>query len=408
VKDACQKALENPVAGPKFSQLIGPNRSLVIITDNQFRPTPSYEYLSVMLDIIQKIGVKQASVAIGGMMVSGVLPMSDGELKTKLGADNLERMEKMGIDLFQNDPKNPDAYKFMGFAKMGTPVWCHKKVVNADVKLGLPLTQANHWGYGGGSKLALSMCSEDTINVSHELTPPLTPRTHYGALTGPMRSEIDDIGKLTDFRYALNTIMDTKLKVIDLNFGMIPDSYRKSIERYNQIYAFDIPELKNGKADITICGSHAATDHLFFHTGWGIMSADMITKDGGTIIHCSQCPGVHSAGAYFPGFALMDLMKPYMPPTPENFEKLVRDVFRRKAEIWSGSIWIPIYEVMVRKHLAIITRKDNLSATKEIGLDATDSIQEAFDSALKRSGKDAKVVILPYSRHQFPKWAVEM
>ena len=74
-----------------------------------------------------------------------------------------------------------------------------------------------------------------------------------------------------------------------------------------------VPE--QGQADIVICGVFAPTDHLFFHTGWGCMSADLVLKDGGTIIYTSPSPGVSTAIGDFPGLALMDLMKPYMPPT---------------------------------------------------------------------------------------------
>ena len=33
-----------------------------------------------------------------------------------------------------------------------------------------------------------------------------------------------------------------------------------------------------GQADIAICGVFAPTDHLFFHTGWGCMSADLVRQ----------------------------------------------------------------------------------------------------------------------------------
>ena len=48
---------------------------------------------------------------------------------------------------------------------------------------------------------------------------------------------------------------------------------------------------REGPADIAICGVFAPTDHLFFHTGWGCMSADLVVKEGGTIIYCSPSPG---------------------------------------------------------------------------------------------------------------------
>ena len=404
LEDAVRRSLENPVCGPRFSELVGPERSIVIITDNQFRPTPTARYLTVVLDRLEEAGVKDAGVAIGGMFVSHAVPMSVDDIKDKLGAENVERLEKKGWDVWQNQPKDPEANQFIGFTKPGTPVWANKKLMRFDVKFGLPLTQANPWGYGGGGKLGLAMTSEETIEINHNRCYPMSPATHYGALMGPMRADIDDIAELMGYKYALNSILDTRGNVVDLNYGELPESHRESVRRYNRIYAYDAPQLMQRKADIVICGTFAESDHLFFHTGWGVNSADFICKEGGTIIYCSPSPGFRS----FPGLALMDLMKPYMPPTPENFERVLRDIYSRKVAMWSGCIWVPIYEVMLRKHVKVVTMKENLELGREIGLDITDSLDGAFSEAMAEHGANARVAVLPYARLQLPTWMVDM
>jgi len=404
LEEAARKSLENPVCGPKFSELVGPDKSIVIITDNQFRPTPTARYLSVILDMLEEAGVNDAGVAIGGMFVSHAVPMSADDIKDKLGVENIRRLRQKGWEVWQNQPKEPGANQFVGFTKAGTPVWVNKKFLRFDVKFGLPLTQANPWGYGGGGKLGLAMASEETIEVNHNKCYPLSPATHYGALTGPMRSDIDDIAELVGYKYALNTILDTRGRVVDLTYGELPESHRESVRRYNRMFAYDAPQLRQRKADIVICGTFAESDHLFFHTGWGVNSADFICREGGTIIYCSPSPGFRD----FPGFALMDLMKPYMPPTAENFERLLRDIYWRKVPMWSGCIWVPIYEVMLRKHVRIVTMKENLKLGTEIGLDITDSLDDAFKAALEEHGANARVAVLPYARLQLPTWTVEM
>ena len=76
--------------------------------------------------------------------------------------------------------------------------------------------------------------------------------------------------------------------------------------------------------------------------------------------------------------------------------------------MWAGCIWVPIYEVMTRKHLTVVTLEENLAMAADIGLDATTSLDEAFAAAMARHGADAKVAILPYARYQLPKNAVRM
>jgi len=193
--------------------------------------------------------------------------------------------------------------------------------------------------------------------------------------------------------------------VIECLFGSHPAAHRRAIERFNEIYAYEHP---GDQADIAVCGVFAPTDHLFFHTGWGCMSADFVLKDGGSLIYCSPSPGVHTEVGDFPGLALMDLMKPYMPPTPENYERILRDIHARQIQMWAGCIWVPIYEVMTRKHLTMVTLEANLEMAADIGMDATTSLDEAYAAALEKHGPDAKVIVLPFARYQLPRNAIRM
>jgi hypothetical protein len=104
----------------------------------------------------------------------------------------------------------------------------------------------------------------------------------------------------------------------------------------------------------------------------------------------------------------MDLMKPYMPPTRENYQRVLRDIHARAIQMWAGCIWVPIYEVMTRKHLTLVTLEENLAMAAEIGIDATTSLGEALGAAFARHGADAKVAVLPFARYQLPRNAVRM
>jgi nickel-dependent lactate racemase len=314
----------------------------------------------------------------------------------------------MGIPFFQNDPREGDNYTYVGVSSRGTPVWLHKEVAARDVKITIGQAQSNHWGAGGGGKLILpGVVSDETIESNH-CAFVVSPQTHYGALGGPMRADIDEVATMCGLDCTLNAILDTRGRAVEFFFGRHPDSHRAAIERFNEIYAYDNPVAEHGQADIVICGVFAPTDHLFFHTGWGCMSADPILKDGGSLIYCSPSPGVHTAIGDFPGLALMDLMKPYMPASPANYERVLRDIHSRTIQMWAGCIWVPIYEVMTRKTLTMVTLEENLEMAADIGIDATTSLDDAFAAALAKHGEDAKVVILPFARYQLARNMIRM
>jgi nickel-dependent lactate racemase len=399
--EAARAALEAPVSGPRFSDLVASATKVCVIIDNQFRPTPQSKLLPPVLDTIEAAGKEAVVVCANGK----VFPMSDSDIEQKIGKENLARMERLGISFHQNDPRNPDLYEYVGVSSRGTPVWLHKEVAACDVKISIGQAQSNHWGAGGGGKLILpGVVSDETIESNHCAFVP-SPQTHYGAYAGPMRSDIDEVATMCGLSGTMNVVLDTHGRVIECLFGSHPEAHRQAIERFNEIYSYEHPGTQ---ADIAICGVFAPTDHLFFHTGWGCMSADFVVRDGGTIVYCSPSPGVSTAIGDFPGLALMDLMKPYMPATPESYQRVLKDIHARAIQMWAGCIWVPIYEVMTRKHLTIVTLEENLEMAADIGLDATTSLDEAFAAALERHGPDARVIVLPYARYQLPANVVRM
>jgi lactate racemase len=399
--EAVRAALEAPAAGPRFSELLAGASRVAVVVDNQFRPTPASKLLPPVLDAIEAAGVEAVVVCANGK----VFPMSDSDIEQKLGSDNLARMERLGISFHQNEPRNADAYTYVGVSSRGTPVWLHNEVARSDLKITIGQAQANHWGAGGGGKLILpGVVSDETIESNHCAFVP-SPQTHYGAYAGPMRSDIDEVATMCGLDCTLNVVLDTRGRVLEALFGSHPAAHRRAIERFNEIYAYEHP---GEPADIAVCGVFAPTDHLFFHTGWGCMSADFVLKDGGTLIYCSPSPGVSTAVGDFPGLALMDLMKPYMPATPENYQRVLRDIHARAIQMWAGCIWVPIYEVMTRKRLQLVTLEENLELAADIGIEAGTSLDDAFAAALERHGPNAKVIVLPFARYQLPRNVVRM
>ncbi len=144
---AAREALESPVCGPPFSELLGGASSVAIVIDNQFRPTPQSRLLPAVFDALETAGVTDARIVCAN---GKVFPMSDSDVEQKIGKDNLARMERLRIPFFQNEPRNAEMYEYVGVSSRGTPVWLHKEVARCDLKITIGQAQANHWGAGGG------------------------------------------------------------------------------------------------------------------------------------------------------------------------------------------------------------------------------------------------------------------
>ena len=324
--------------------------------------------------------------------------MSESDTEQKIGRENLARMERNGWSFSQNDPQNADAYTFVGVSSGGTPVWLLNEVASAELKITIGQAQANHWGAGGGGKLILpGVVSDETVESNH-CAFVTSPQTHYGAYVGPMRSDIDEVATMCGLDCTMNVLLDTHGRVIDVVFGSHPEAHREAIRRFNAIYAYESFVPEHGQADIAICGVFAPTDHLFFHTGWGCMSADLVVKDGGTLIYCSPVAGRLDRDRRLPG------------PRADGPDEAVHAADARELPARPARHPRARDPDVGRLHLGADLRGDDPQAPDDRHARGEprdgrrhrprrdDVDRRRARAAFERHGDDAKVVVLPYAR----------
>lgn len=376
-------AVENPVGSKKFSELIGKDKTVLFMIENQFRAAPVDVLLPPLVKMAQDAGSEVKIIIATGK----VGPLNEDEIKEKIGPILYEQK----IPITCNPINDYDLYTFKGVTGRGTPLWVHNWVAEADVKVTIGTTQATLWGYGGSGMVMPGTCSNESIELNHIMT--LSPNCIPGNNDTPIQQDKYEMLKMCGIDMGINVIVSNAFEISWINAGDPIESHLASIDEYEKIYKFDVTE----KADIVICGSSAPTNHLFFHTSWAVVNVDPVTKDEGTIIFASPCPGYHA----WNGYALMDLLKPYMPPSPKNNEEALKDFYSHKNELWAGCIWYKIYELMVRKATEYITYDQNLEFANEVGLSTSSAkdIQKVFDRLLEKYGPDATVAFVPYGRY---------
>jgi nickel-dependent lactate racemase len=382
---AAAYAVEHPLGCKPLSQLVRQGDKVVILTENQFRAAPAAAILPVLIDKIKSAGA-EVSIAIGNGKVPALSPE---EIEEKLGKEIVDT----GVSVVCNDVSQPDNYVFLGITTRGVPLFVLKQVAAADVKISIATTQATLWGYGGSGMIIPAVSGNETIEMNHMFSLPADCRP--GNNDCHMQADKYEAAQMAGVDMGIQMIVDNQFQVTYLQAGDFVEAHKAAVKAYDQVYRFEATQFGGAPADIVITGTSAPTNHLYFHTSWAAVNVDPIVKDGGTIIHASPCPGY---GAW-PGFALMDLMSEYVPPSPDNIAKAMKAFYAKDRELWAGCIWWKIYEVMTRKDIVIVTNADNLEAAKGAGLGATTSLEEAFKAALDRHGPNARVAFVPYGRY---------
>ncbi|MFH1242223.1 MAG: lactate racemase domain-containing protein [Pseudomonadota bacterium] len=383
LESALLRAVERPVGGKKFSELVRRGVKVTFVTENQFRAAPANQLLKPLLKRAKDAGA-EVSLAIG----CGKVPaLSPEEIEEKLGKEVVD----MGIPIECNDVAQAGNYTFLGITSAGTPLWVLNSVAKADVVITISTTQATLWGYGGSGMIIPAVTGNETTEINHIMS--VAPDCVPGNNDCRMQLDKYEALKMAGVDMGINVIVANNWDIIYINAGDPVMSHKEAVQFYEGIYRFDAKRL--GKFDIVIAGSTAPTDHLFFHTGWAVVNCSPICKEGGTIIFSSPCPGYHD----WPGFALMDLMKEYMPPTPETHERVLKSFYVKERELWAGCIWYPLFRSMLHRDVQIVTRPENVEMAKNAGLNVGVSLEETLKKALAKHGENARVAFVPYGRY---------
>ena len=380
------RSLDEPVAGPPFSERIGRGKKVLILIDNFARLTPTHLILPAVLEKLKKAG---ARVEI--LVASGALrEMTEAELRRKLG----ERILKSGLPISQSRCKDSWDFEFIGVSTLGTPVNLHRKVLEADFSLAVTMTQATLWGYGGGGSMILpGVCSYETIEWNHRLTTGPYSGLGYQPPKKIMRQDIEEAAGMARLSMSLLVVLNPALGVIEVTAGETNAACRASVTKYDRYYTLDKSTIPGGMLDISISGSFPG-DRFFAHSCWPAANLDFFTRKGGTIIIATPTPG---------GLAHYAYAKDYMPPNRDSFRRLYEDIFYGKQPLWHTCLWMPILQVLSKKNIIVVTEAKNLPAFEQVRLLAVTSLEAAFRIAMKKHGPKASVGVFPFGKWVLPK-----
>ena len=379
------KAVENPIGGKKLSELLTGVRKVAIITENQFRGAPVTEIVPWLVSEIRKAGAEPVILIGCGKMA---VPALDA-IERKLGADAV----RSGAAIYCNDVKQRENYVYKGTTSFGVAVWVHREVADADVVISISTTQATLWGYGGSGMILPAVSGNETIEYNHVLS--LAPDCVPGNNNCRMQQDKYEAARIGGISLGIHMLVNNASQPTYVNAGDFVQAHHEAICNYDRVYRFDAAAFKERKADVVIAGCSSPTGDLFTHTCWAVVNCVPLVKKGGTIVFATPSPGYRT----WPGFALMEFMKPFLPASPENQERALRSFYDQSNGLWTGCVWYKLYEAMLHADVRIVTLPKNHDLARDIGFTVTDSVQQAYDDALARHGPDARVAFVPYARY---------
>lgn len=373
-----ERALAEPIGSQRLSERIHPGEKIVIVTSDITRPMPTARVMPALLTELKAGGAEDRDITL--VFALGSHRAQTPEEKRRLAGD--EAYERLNV--VDSDPE--DCVR-LGVTSRGTPVDITRVVAEADRVICLGNIEYHYFaGYSGGAKAIMPGCStHDAIQQNHRFM--VREEACAGRIEGnPIREDIEEAGKMLGIDFILNVVLDEHKKIVKAVAGDPVLAHRAGCAFLDTLYGKKIAE----RADIVIVSQGGAPKDLnLYQTQKALDNAKHAVKKGGTIILVGACPeGL--GGSVFEEWMLNA-------PTAESMvERIGRD-FQL-----GGHKAAAIAMVLQNAEIYMVSEM-NPDFVRRIFLKPFATLQEAYDAALAKHGKNATVLTMPYGGSVLPR-----
>jgi lactate racemase len=274
------EALANPIVSPPLRELVRGLDDVVLVVDDLTRPTPISLLLPLVVDEVLAGGVPREAICV--LVALGThRPMTDAELRERLGAAAFETLR-----IVQHDYRDRSALVDLGVTAGGIPVVVNRRVVESDLTVAIGnIVPHRYCGWAAGAKMILpGVAGSDSVAATH-LMITKDPQIALGTVENQVRHEIETVADGTSLRFVVNTILTRSGDVHAVVAGDFRAAFRIGVERAHEIYAVAVRR----RADIVITSGYPSEIN-FWQAGKALYAADLLVRDGGTIILTAPCP----------------------------------------------------------------------------------------------------------------------
>jgi len=372
-----RKSLKNPIGTPPLKDLVKRGDKVVIVADDNTRPTPQKFILPILLDELNEIGISDSQIEV--LIALGTHRyMTEDEILEKFGKEVINR-----VPVINHDYKNPENLVNIGKTSSGVPVTVNRKVVEADFVIGVgnivphPLV-----GWAGGSKIIQpGVCGEETTAATHMISGRIRPITRiFGKIDNVVRREIDRVALKAGLKFIVNTVLNEKDKISYFAVGHPVHAFKEGVKKAREIFCPKIP----AKADIIIASSYPA-DIEYWQAVKALAFASSAVEHGGSIIFITPCP--EGVSVMHPVFREKASLR-YGEILKEVRSNKIKDIIGAAGLLEHAQIMEVVGEVIC--YSTGLTKED----MEKLGFIHVDSIDEALKMALKTQGEKAKIGVL--------------
>jgi lactate racemase len=266
VRDAVGPTSDYPVV-----PIVHSTKPVVIVIDDHTRSTPILPALTVVYEEIRRIGVTDEQITV--LVSTGThRPMSEGEVSERLGEF------RKHLAVVQHDCLAPENLYPLGEID-GIPVLVNRTLKDAGTVIGIGSLVAHKFsGWSGTGKIICpGVAGYETIYRSHSrsiIEESIVP----GQVDNWFRRFVDVVADRAGLSYCINF-----LPAADGRTAVVAGPPETVLKRGIEIALRQNGETVPTMSDLVIASAYPSTTDLW-QSGKAIYSAEMVAKNGGTIV----------------------------------------------------------------------------------------------------------------------------
>ncbi|MFB0501777.1 MAG: nickel-dependent lactate racemase [Candidatus Bathyarchaeia archaeon] len=376
-----ERALREPIGTKPLGEIVKPGDTVAVVVDDATRATPSYVMVPPLLDELNRVGVKDESIALifGCGSHREVKPE---EMKKLVGEEAIDR-----VKVVNHDAKSEDLVYLGKTAKFGTKVYVNKVFAEADVRILAGDVELHYYaGYGGGRKSVLPAVSgAETIQSNHAML--LDSKARTGVLEGnPVHEDMVEAAKLAKVDLILNIVTNSKNELVRAFAGNLEQAFYEGVKLIDEMYK--VPIERRAKIVLVSPGGNPLDINLY-QAYKGVDNALDAVKRGGVIVLVAECPEGHGNDVFYEWMTKVKDVK--------QMEKEIKRRFRL-----GGHKAYYLLKAVQRAEIILVSAMPDYLAQNVFKLKTARAINDALRDAFDIAGKNARVWAMPHGNMTLP------
>jgi nickel-dependent lactate racemase len=376
-----ERALREPIGSRKLSEIVKPEHKIAVVVDDATRPTPSGVMVQVILDELNRAGVKDENVTV--IFGSGIHRAVTREEAVKLLGENVFNR----VETASHDSKAADLVYVGTTSKHGTKVFLNRVFAEADVRI-LTGDVGFHYfaGYGGGRKSVLPAVSgEETVKHNHAMLMDANART--GVLDGnPVHEDMVEAAKLAKVDFIVNVVTNGKSEVVKAFAGDLEQVFMDGVKLVDEMYRVTVDR----RADIVVVSSGGEpADVNLFQAYKAVDNAIDAVKRGGVIVLVAECTEGHGNEMFYDWMVKFGELKAVEREIRRNF-------------VLGGHKAYYLLKALQKAQIILVSSMPDYYASNVFKVRTARAVNDALNEAFNIVGKTGKVWAMPYGNFTLP------